>query len=674
MMGRPVPTLLRNLAILAALMAVALCAADTALIRLTSYPTVSVADGRSTVTVSAEVRTRDGRSVPDGTQVVFTTDLGTFRDNVVRTVNGVARAILVAGGLPGTAKITARTLAFQNASTTLEMEFLSDRSQLSTAKEYIEIVAPRHLMYSTDLKIIGAADPDERVTVRYRDIIIEGSDVQVNVPNYEVRARKARLKMGEIDQEFEELSIKLNTRKGYGVTTLPRRGLRLVGSGKWFRFEPGEERLRLGPAAINGSGVHPLATGETLPFDAFAFADLTESQTLISAKKAVAFPRKEIQFHKADIMMGGVRMMSLPLFQVSVYGTTPLITEQIVNVNDNQLGINYPHYLSLKPGETSLLRFTTGQRYGRGLATSGGAFLDYELNWNRGDEMDGGLTVSGIGRSDWGLGIRQYLQVDDRTTGFAQVEFPAHRSVFGSASLSRQFEGFQMSLSGNATSTLRGSRFATEQYALVAEKDPTKVGNLPVRLYYGITATHGETHASLLDRSQTGVGARIRTQLLPQHLDRSTELNAEFSVSHLQGNNVQQGLTLNGSATLSKRVSGDAWLAATYRFSEDGFNSFYTGRHQVSLQGSYFGGRTNLSLSANRSLDIQRLSLEADLGYRLSDLWRLRYSYTYDQYLGDTFLDYYVSLGYRIGFREIGLVWSKRTNRLGIQLLGASFN
>ncbi|MCO5298295.1 MAG: Ig-like domain-containing protein [Fimbriimonadaceae bacterium] len=665
---------MKSLALVAAVLAVALCSADTALIRLTSYPTVTVADGRSTVTISAEVRTRDGRFVPDGTQVVFTTDLGTFRDNVVRTVNGVARAILVAGGLPGTAKITARTLAFQNASTTLEMDFLSDRSQLSTAKEYIEIVAPRHLMYSTDLKIIGAADPDERVAVRYRDIVIEAADVQVDVPNYEVRARKAHLHIGDVDQEFEELYLKLNTRKGYGVTTLPRRDLKIVGSGKWFRFEAGEEHLRVGTAKIATSGLTPMSSTDALPYGAFTFQDLTTSQTLIAAKKAVAFPRKEIQFHKADIVMGGIRMMSLPLFQVSVYGTTPLITEQIVNVNDNQLGINYPHYLSLKPGETSLLRFTTGQRYGRGLATSGGAFLDYELNWNRGDEMDGGMTVSGIGRSDWGLGVRQYLQVDDRTTGFAQVEFPAHRSVFGSASLSRQFDGFQMSLSGNATTTLRGAEFATEQYALVAEKDPTKVGKLPIRLYYGLTATHSETHASLLDHSQTGVGARIRSQLLPQHLDRTTELNAEFSVSHLTGNNVQQGLTLYGSATISKRLSSAAWLATTYRYAEDGFNSFYTGRHQISLQGSYYGGRTNLSLSANRSLDIQRLSLEADMGYRLSDLWRLRYSYTYDRYLGDTYLDYYISLGYRIGFREIGLVWSKRTNRLGIQLLGASFD
>ena len=664
---------LRTSILLFAAMVAALALADTASIRLVSYPAVSVADGRSTITISADVRGRDSRSVPDGTQVVFTTDLGTFRENVVQTVNGVARAILVAGGLPGTATIHARTLAFSDASSTLQMEFLSDRSQLSTAQEYIEVVAPRHLVYSMDLKVIGAADPDERVSVRYRDIEIIAQDVQVDVPGYEVRARKARLKFGKIEQEFEELTMKLNTRKGYGVATVPVKSLVLVGSAPWFRFEEGPAELRLGPVTVTSAGVVPMVPGETLPANAFAFKDLAQSATIIAAKKAVAFPRKEIQFHKADIMMGGVRMMSLPLFQVSVYGQTPLITDQIVNVNDNQLGINYPHYLSLKPGETSLLRFRMGERYGRGLSTSGGAFLDYELNWNRGDEMDGGLTFSGLGRSDWGIGARQFLRIDDDTQAFAQLEFPSHRSVFGSANINRQFTGYHVGINANATSTLRAPEFNTQQYVMVAEKDPTAISGLPLRLYYGLTAQQSSTRTLGLTHTQSGVGARIRTQLLPQHLDRSTELNAELSVAHLTGRNVEEGLTLYGSATVSKGLSGAASLSGSYRFSQDGINSSLAGRHQLSIQGSYFGGRTTLSFGANRSLDIARTSLQADIGYRMSDLWRLRYSYTFDQYFGDQFLDYYASIGYRIGFREIGLVWSKRTNRLGIQLLGASF-
>src|SRR5262249_23573132 len=149
----------------------------------------------------------------------------------------------------------------------------------------------------------------------------------------------------------------------------------------------------------------------TSPTDAtvFDFEDLTTTEATIVAKKAVAFPRKDIQFHNAEIFMGEAKLMTMPLFQVSLYGDTPLLTQQVVNVNDNQLAVNYPHYLSLRPGQSSLLRLTTGESYGRGLGVNRGLFLNYELNWNKGDDMDGGLVLSGLNRNDWGIGLHHYM-------------------------------------------------------------------------------------------------------------------------------------------------------------------------------------------------------------------------------------------------------------------------
>ena len=53
--------------------------ASDGVINLEVYPPVTVADGRSTLTVTASVRDSSGNLVPDGTQVVFDTTLGTFR-------------------------------------------------------------------------------------------------------------------------------------------------------------------------------------------------------------------------------------------------------------------------------------------------------------------------------------------------------------------------------------------------------------------------------------------------------------------------------------------------------------------------------------------------------------------------------------------------------------------
>jgi hypothetical protein len=649
-----------------------IAAASTGVIKLTTYPAMAVADARSTVTVTAEVRDLNGRLVPNGTQILFESTLGSFRENVVSTVSGYARATLVSGAIAGTAKITASAISLNAASTT-ELEYVTDRSLLSTAKEYIEVIGPEYLMYGMDQKIIAASGPNKGVHVRYRDVEIEADDVQVMVPTYEVRARKARLKIGSFEGNFEELYIALNTRRGYGTTTFKAKEVMLAPVGLFFRLVETEvERLRFGLVSVNASGVQPLV--EDLPSNQFEFSDLGESSTKISAKKAVAFPRKEIQFQKADIYMGDVRVMKLPLFQVSLIGGTPLLTDQVINVDNNQLAVNYPHYLSLKPGETSLLRFRMGNRYNaRGLGSDRAPYLDYELNWNRGEDMDGGMTVSGIGRSDWGVNVHQYVRVDDRTSAFAHADLTSMRNLFGSGNVSRQFDGFQVSLSGNANTTIRGLEYSNQQYALVAEKDPTKVGKLPVRLYYGLVATHSAVDTSSFSTTQTGAGLRARAQLLPVSLDRNTSLHASLAVSHLSGHNTAEGLTLNGSANLSRRITNDASVLLTYDYSQDAFNSLI-GNHRLSAQGTYYGGRTSLNVFGSRSLDADRMNYFADATYRISGIWRVAYSYTFDRFLGESVTDYNIALIYRFGWRDFGVTFSQKTKRLGIQVLGTTFN
>ena len=648
----------------------AISLAGNALIRLTSFPGISVADGRSTVTINAEVRDQNGKSVPDGTQVVFSTSLGSFRESIVPTVSGYARATLVAGSIPGTSKITASALAF-NSTSTLEFEFVGDRSLLSSAKEYVEIVAGGYLMYGVDQRTIGAAGVDEAVNLRYRDITIEAKDLQLNVPTYEVRARKATLTIGRFTQKFDELYLKLNSRKGFGTTTYTTSVPAIEPYGDSFRLVP-EERTRYGVVEVRSTGIQPAV--ETPDQRLFEFIDVEDSATVISAKKATAFPRKEIQFTKADVFVGGAKVLKMPLFSLNLLGATPLLTDQIVNVNNNTLAVNYPHYLSLRPGETSLLRFRTGEAFGRGTSASKGAFLDYEFNWNRGDEMEGGFAVRGISRNDWSVGARQYLRIDDRTTANAQIEMPANTSLFGSGAMSRQFNGFQVSLSGASTRTLRGPKFESEQVSLVAEKDPTKVGKLPLRLYYGITATQNSARTFNDSRDQSAIGLRSRLQLSPIPLDKATTLNASLLLSKLTGRNTPSGLSTLASTTLSRRFNSAASLAVTYDFTDDGVNGTLLGHHRLSGQGSYWAGRTSLSIYGARSLDVKRENYFVDASYRLGPLWRASYSYTYDRYLSQNYLEQVFVLGYRLGFRELGLSFNTRTKRIGILILGASVN
>ena len=96
------------------------------------------------------------------------------------------------------------------------------------------------------------------------------------------------------------------------------------------------------------------------------------------------------------------------------------------------------------------------------------------------------------------------------------------------------------------------------------------------------------------------------------------------------------------------------------------------GEHRLSAQAFYNKGNLNITMFGARSLDLERSSLFGDLSYRVSKQWRLTSSYTYDNYITETFLDYTFGFGYRLGWREVGLIWSAQTQRIGLQLLGTT--
>jgi hypothetical protein len=669
----------RPLAIAAVTCISCACFAQQVQIRLSAFPTMSVADGRSTTTITAEVRDSRGNLVPDGTKVSFESTLGLFREALVSTTGGFARAVLQAGGVPGIATITVKTIDTLSQPSTIEFEFVGDRSDLSSATEYIELVSPGYMEFVPDSRIMAASAPNKAVSIRYRNVVIEADDIQINISRYEVRARNARLKVGKLNREFDELYFKLKDRTGIGTGTfkaiLPS-PFKMEGfvprpqTGEPGRYaNVGKEVERYGLLNIFREEVTPAPTTDEARRLDFELA--VASTSSVMAKKAIIFPQKEIQFQKAEVMVAGNRVMKMPLYSLNLMqlqGSS--VVSSMINVSDNQVQVNYPYYLSLRPGQTSLLRFRTGERYGRG-GSSSGAFLDYELSWNKGDDMDGKFTVSGIGRKDWSIGVQQYKRLDDRTTAFGMVEVPANQSIYGSLNLSRIYNGF--SVSGNASTSqyLRGLRYSTFDTSLVAEKDPTKVGNLPVQLYLGLTASKSSN--SLLNSDQTAMGVRARLQSSAVSIGPKTTAYFGMSAAHLTGRNVASGLTLTGEMSLSHRLNSATTIRATYNFLRDGYNDRFLGQHRVGLEARYYTERFQANIFGTKGLDVERMSLYGDMSFGISDSWWLTSTYTLDRYLDSTYLDYTFGLGYRVQGREIGLVWSNSTKRIGLQLLGAQF-
>lgn len=112
-------------------------------------------------------------------------------------------------------------------------------------------------------------------------------------------------------------------------------------------------------------------------------------------------------------------------------------------------------------------------------------------------------------------------------------------------------------------------------------------------------------------------------------------------------------------------------MLVSYNFAEDAYTSSLTGRHSLSLRTYYSAGNTSISLFGSKSLDLDRHNYFVDASYRLSSLWRLSSSHTISRYVGQAYVDGYYMISYRLGYREVGLLYSTDTKRLGIQILGA---
>jgi len=638
-------------------------------LRLTASPSLSVADGRSTVTITAEVRDSSGEFVRDGVPVAFSSSLGSFREDTVLVYGGKARAVLVASSIPGVAKITASAVSV-GAVSTLEFEFVADRSMLAAASEYAQLSAPGGVLYNVDLRTLAAAAPNRGATFQYRDIRVEADDIQYDVGEYAVKARKALVRIGKASAQADEVVVRLLSRKAFLTAEYPVQEKALAPRGLSFAFET-RTRTRYGIAELRSTGLGEPT--ERISPEAFAFQDLSVATSTVRAESVVVFPKKELQFQRAEVFVADTRVMKVPLYQLSVYSPV-LVTEDFFSINNNQVAINYPYFLSLKPGSSSLFRFRTGEAYGRGFHANSGMFLDYELNWSKGDRMEGGFTYSGIGRDDYSLQLRQNYRPDDLTQLYLNADLTEGRSLFGSMSLSRQFRGFQAGLSANATTAVRGTSYTNRFVSFTAERDPIALKGVPAKLYLGLTATESEALTPSGSYSQSSAGLRARLQASPQRLDSQSTLAMGMAVSAVSGRRNGDPLGMEATAALTRQLGSSASLLVTYNFNDDPFSSRVLGKHRLAAQGSYLAGRLRFSGYLARSLDIERTSYLVDASFRFSPLWRLSSYYTEDSYLGASYSDFNLVLSYRLGLRDFGLVYSGTTKRFGIQVLGAAFD
>ena len=617
-------------------------------IRLSVYPAAAVADGASQILVVAEVRTSQGKPAPDGTQVAFTTTLGAFREPVVATEGGVARATLIASQTPGAATITATAVGLGVVGETQAL-FVATQDELRSATDYVQVLGAEYLAYANEQRIIAASGKERGASVRFGFTRIEADDLQLEVESLRVKARNARLQYGSESAEFAELSYELRALQGYGLTQR---------DGRW-------EVVRV-------------RYGATEPFDAvvppelFQFADISESDLVIKAAQIWFYPNERIQFHRAEFYVGEVRSLSLPLYSQSLW-SGGVGSDTLIGVQSGQVYLDVPYYYTLSPTQIGALRLRTAQVGGRTMGAARGMFLDLEHEYRVGLGT-GMVSLTSLARSDWGLNWRHQQPLAPNTRLALWLDSPAHQGVYGSLQLSHQARGYSTGATLSGSTYWRGVRAQSLRTDVFVETTPRRVADLPLRQSLSLNLTTNRVQGSLGTQTREGIGVRARWNLIPQSLGQGTTLTGGLTVGRFIGNLPNAGWSLTGTLGVTQALGTGGALSLNYDYAQDALGANLLGRHRLSGSLTWSAGeRYYLTGYFSRALDANSVSYVGDFSWRISPLWRMGLGYTWQRYQQYDFRDQTFTIAYRIGFREVALTWSSFTKRWGFDLLTAFY-
>jgi hypothetical protein len=191
-------------------------AAGLGSIRVTAERLVVKADGRSTTILSAEVRDDRGQVVPDGTRLTFATTAGRLDTPVQTTRSGVARVVLTAADLPGTALVTVNLeTPGQAAPAQTVITFTVDGDADDVNAAWARVEGKDYVGYAADKGIIQAVGRGGRARIAYRGVTVEGDTLQLAANDLIVRANgRVTLTSAGEKRTYENLRFDLRQMEG----------------------------------------------------------------------------------------------------------------------------------------------------------------------------------------------------------------------------------------------------------------------------------------------------------------------------------------------------------------------------------------------------------------------------------------------------------------------------
>lgn len=616
-------------------------------ILLRADPEVIAADGQSSATVIAEVRTRQGGFVADGTLVRFTTTHGQINPSS-ETRSGVVRATLRSAAEPAVAEITAT--AGSRAVARVRVTFSDQVIPSQQIKPFVRIQA-QSLQYLPDKDLIdGAGD----VRLDYRGVFIIADRLQLTTTSLRVVAHNnARVRHASRELTADRLMLDLQQMQG--------------------RLLAVEENGTIRRQVISGYGLDAFPSTERAPEGTFDLRDTETDKASISARKITLFPNDKLQFSGFGLRVAGARLVTFPFYVLSLNPYGPNADHLFSFDSVGGVSVNLPFYYSVTDTSNGSVRLRRQTRYGYdGYNTRPGWHLAVDQRYSFGQGTNGVVELNHVTTKDWGLRWRHEQQFGPRTHTYLSFDTPAHRDLYARTELHHS-----MGL-GDLSWSAYGSFFpdtpASMQSRLYFRMRPGTIKGPNIRYYWsGNVAWSRWGNDSYLEE---GVDLQMHPPAL--RLGQTTSLQFYVGSGYTFSSN-GTGPNAQASTTLIKKLGKNATASLRYSYYYSGRTTDYYGPSSgQSLTAQLMAGsgrRWNSSLTATLLPTRGDLSVYGSLVYSPIRNWRVELRPTYSRYGGDVVVGYPrsttnldVYLVRQFGSRDVAVRWSTLDDAIRFEL------
>jgi len=624
---------------------------------VTASPTRLPADGEATARVRVEVRARDGSAVPDGTEVIVSTDLGDLsadggskqRSLATPTEGGYAQVFLTSEE-PGSATVRATYLDSRN----LVLVEFTPPGEGGRPESRVVHVSGGWVGYCSDLDLIEARGPAE---LRYQGLVLEADTLQLNPRTLVVRADGVRMKRRDQQLECEDTYLELSAMRG---------GLRRFGD------------LGVEEVTYNAYTLQPTEAEQEIPEDAYRFDD-REGRIWTVARSLSLFPGEKLVLRSASLHVDQRRVMRYPPYWVIAFeGYSGSSNSQFVQFDSNGgLALDFPLFFSVTDTSTGALKIQRGASNGSFMARNGWSLALEFTNQSLSGDRDTALVIDGLPKSDFGLLFSDRRKLFGDGDADLSIAWPDHHSLFS------DFSFFRYGSAGHLA--VRTHLDRPEDLGLAYGLDTDYLSNSKPLL--GGTRFRWGTGLGV-ERSVWNADGLVFEHSVATYLDfngwrpsESTSIVPSVSNSFTWNtadrlDNVAR-LQLSFSQRFFRGVNANLRYSFEHRSGRSGLTYLPDTRgidQQVNLNLSAAGSsKWDAYLNANYGLTDQTVYGFGALNYRPWRWYRLGLLGTYYKFSDLSFSDVEISLNRALGNREIGLRYSTADDRVSLQFGAGQF-